>query len=177
MRVPQIQITQTHAKINIETTQAKISIDQENAQMEIKQNSGVLTIEKSDAQFYIDATKAWEGLGKWSAYKLGEVITERRQQMALDAIEEIAAKGDRLSAIYQHTNPIPQMAVESISKADEMFITGQPSYDNVDIFYEPSKIKMNWNRGGIEIKITPRPPQFHLTPGQMEMYVRQMTNK
>ena len=173
MRVPQIQITQTHAKIGLEISEPKVEINQENAQMEIKQTPAILNIEKSESQLYIDPTRAWEALAKWSSLKLGEVITQRRQQMALEAIAEIVSKGDRLAAIHQSGNPIAQMAEESVYKMEEMYITGQPSYDNVDIFFEPGKLQIDWMRGGVDINVTPIAPQLQFTRGQVEVYLRQ----
>ncbi len=176
MRVPQIQITQNQAKIGLDISEPKVNINQENAQMEIRQTPAVLNIEKSEAQLYIDPTRAWEALAKWSSLKLGEVITQRRQQMAMEAIAEIAAKGDRLAAIHQNGNPIAQMAEESVYKTEEMYITGEASYDNVALFFEPAKLHIDWMRGSVEISVTPIAPQFQFTRGQVDVYLRQMNS-
>lgn len=171
--IPQIQIQQTYAKVGIKTSSAKLNIEQPKPEVNIHQEHIKVEIHSTPAKLQVDQSKAWKAFGIRSPFELREIITSETKRLVLDAIASIAEKGDRLAAIHQKQDPIPELARENTFKTLDINYLGEAVKDNVNVTFIPASLDINWHGGYADINIKARKPKIEYIPGRLEMYLRQ----
>ncbi|GBF10538.1 DUF6470 family protein [Tepidibacillus sp. HK-1] len=173
MKIPQIEIRQTYAKIGMDSKRATLQIEQPKAEVSIQQEPAKMEVQHTYPQVQIDQTKAWSALGKRPPLELQKVIYHETKRIVLDTIAKIAEKGDRLAAIHIKEDPIPEMAKENSIQFYEFYYEGEPSYDNVDIRVIPGRLDIEWYRGKVDIEVKPNKPVIDYIPGKLNIYMLQ----
>lgn len=176
MRIPQIQIQQTYAKIGIESSPAKQEIEQPKAEINIHQEPIKVEIQHKDAKVLIDQTKAWSALGKRPSLELMKVIYGKTHQVVMDTIAKIAQKGDRMAAIHIKADPIPNMAAENAIHFTELYFEEEPSVMNISFQFVPGELNIQWSGGRTDIDVKPNKPIIRYFPGDVNIYIRQKEN-
>lgn len=172
MQIPQIQLQQTYAKIGIRITKPVQEIEQPAAQMTIKQEPAKMVIDRKPGILEIDQEQARYELNLKRPSVFSEDLAEYGRQEALQAIAEIAEKGNRMAAIKNKGNAIVQMATEnSIKPPPDFNIAFIPSYGSVKMEYTPTEMQINWMTGGTEVNVVPQNPILNYQPGKVEVYM------
>lgn len=142
--------------------------------MTIKQEPTQMTIDRKPGMLEIDQEQARNEVNLKSPSVLSEDYAEYGRQQALQAIADIAEKGNRMAAIKNKGDAIVQMATEAtIKPLPDFNIAFIPSYGSVKLHYTPTELQINWNNGGTEINVIPQNPIHHYQPGKTEVYVSQ----
>ena len=175
MQLPQIQLHQTYAQIGLRTTQPVQEIEQMPAEQSIKQVPATMNIDRKPTHLDIDQEQLWNELNFKNNSVFSEDMAEFAKQELMDAISEISQEGDQLAAIEQKTDAINAIVTSKINPGSAEFnIAFIPSYGSVKINYTPTELNIDWNKGGVEIQVTPHKPNHTYTPGKTEVYLRQM---
>ena len=170
---PVIKIEQNNAKIAINSKPAKIAVKQPKAELSIHQEHLQVQLKTTYPKVQIDQTKAWSALGKRPSLELTKVIYSETRRIVLDTIARINAKGDRLAAIHQKQDPIPEMAKENMLKFNEFYFEGEPSYDNVEINVIPGSLEIGWQGGKVINNTKINKPQITYQPGNVDIFLLQ----
>jgi len=175
MRVPQIRLEQTFAKLGlniqksvqeIRQPRAEMSINQEPAQLQISQRQGVLTIDSSEAQANIDLR---------GPLRRSRDNAEYGYQKWLEAIAFISQSGDRLAAIERKGNPIAEISFEesTIYENTEIIAAGSLTGDGIEIRFEPKKPVIEVQVRGSKIEVKVNKPIHQYTPGKVSGQITQ----
>jgi len=175
MRVPQIRLEQTFAKLGlniqksvqeIRQPRAEMSIKQEPAQLQISQRQGVLTIDSSEAQSNIDLR---------GPLRRSRDNAEYGYQKWLEAIAFISQSGDRLAAIERKGNPIAEISFEesTIYENTEIIAAGSLTGDGIEIRFEPKKPVIEVQVRGSKIEVKVNKPIHQYTPGKVSGQITQ----
>ncbi|WP_312470781.1 DUF6470 family protein [Neobacillus sp.] len=174
MQIPQIRLHQTYAQIGLRTTQPVQEIEQIPAEQSIKQIPAKMNIERQPSHLEIDQEQAWNELGFKPTSLLSAELAEFSKQEGLEAVAQIAQEGDQLAAIENKTDPFSSIALEKANPGPADFnIAFIPSYGSVKLHYTPTKLHIDWEKGGAEIEVTLHKPVHNYTPGRTEVYLRQ----
>lgn len=173
IQIPQIRIQTTPTKIGMDSKQAKLMIEQPKAKVDIRQEFSKVEISHSNAEILIDQSRAFKAYGVYSPLELTKNISEQSKQEASKAVAKIVETGNRLAAIQNKQNPIPDIARENMFNYPQINVLGEASRLNVDINVKPGKLDMKWHGGKAHINITPQYPKFNYVPGNLDIYVKQ----
>lgn len=172
MRIPQIQLQQTYAKIGLRITRPVQEIEQPPAEISIKQEPAKMVIDRKPGILEIDQEQARYEVNLKTPSAFSEDYAEYGRNEALQAIAEIAEKGNRMASIKNKGDAIVEMATEKTLKPPPDYnIAFIPSYGSVKIDYSPTELQINWNIGGTEINIIPKNPIHNYQPGKTEVYM------
>ncbi|MFY0543153.1 DUF6470 family protein [Brevibacillus sp. H7] len=175
MRIPQIRLEQTFARLGLDIQKsvqeiqqppAVLNLRQEAAILEIRQPQGTLTIDTSEAQANIDLRgplrrtrdNAQYGYQKW-----------------LEAVAFISQSGDRLAAIERKGNPIADIAFEEsvIYNNTEIIAAGSLTGDGIEIRYEAKKPMIDVQVRGVRMDPEIKKPIHNYTPGKVSGHMLQ----
>ncbi|MGJ7909841.1 DUF6470 family protein [Neobacillus sp. LXY-1] len=174
MNLLQIRLHQTFAQIGMRTIQPVQEIKQVPADLSIKQIPSEMNIERTPSKLVVDQEEAWEQLGFKSLTVLKAEFIENAKQDGLQAIAEIAEKGDQMAAIQNKTDAIVAQAAEKANPQPADFnIAFIPSPGSVKIQFTPAEVHISWKPGGAEINSIQNKPIHNYTPGKTEIYLRQ----
>lgn len=173
MNIPQIQINQTFAKIGIETQSTRIDIKTGQADLRIKQENEELNINQSRSMVQIDQSRAYSALGQGSVIEVTDTIIDKMYQTGLNAIKNIAAKGETFQDIHLHDNNL----IAQFAKTDSVDFSayqyaGRASCDNVDVNVVSGELEMDWKKGKVEVDIEPNKATVDYTRGNVDIYVK-----
>ncbi|WP_147535360.1 DUF6470 family protein [Bacillus marasmi] len=172
MKIPQIQLQQTYAKIGIRITKPVQDIEQPPAQMSIKQEHTKMVIDRKPGTLEIDQEQARNEVNLKSPSVLSDDFAQFGRQQLLEAIDAIVQRGNRMAAIKNKADAIVAMATEQTQKPPPDFNIGFiPSYGSVKFDYTPTELQIDWQIGGTQIEILPQKPIHHYKPGKAEVFM------
>ncbi|MGY5346099.1 DUF6470 family protein [Paenibacillus glucanolyticus] len=172
MIIPQIQIRQGYAKIGLETTKGQQSIEQPKASLNITQEQGQMEIQRSYGSLEIDSRRAWSALVRGKIEEVMDRVAQEAFRISMENIEKIVKNGDRMMAIHKGGNVFADIARQIASEERPIQIAGEPGYDNVDITYLPSELKINFIPKGVTFNPEQHHPVINYNPGKLEVYLR-----
>lgn len=176
--IPSVQYRIQNAEIGINLTRGQMQIRQPPTLMEIETTPLRLEIQGAfqtpPGNMKIDQSRAYEALGKGSTFWFKGRVADESKQIALQAIGDIVARGNRIGDIAKNKgNVIAEMAQESFFRDYKFNYEGPFELDNVDISYDavPAEIKFS----GAEAKLNYRwsPTEIQYQPAKVEIYLQQ----
>ncbi|WP_368657973.1 DUF6470 family protein [Metabacillus halosaccharovorans] len=170
MKITQIRLESTPAKIGHDTVQAKVEIQQPQADLSIQQPKGELSIETTPSKLTIDQTEAWEDMDLKHISKRIQEFAQKGYQDWLEGLARRSSQGEQLMKIEHGGNSIASQARENSQKPKKEFGLGFiPSAGSVKIQYEPSKVSINFkpNKPAIDAEINK--PVVDYTPGKVNI--------
>ncbi|MFE4573224.1 DUF6470 family protein [Paenibacillus chitinolyticus] len=173
MRLPRIQISQEYTKIGLASTRGQLSIEQAKAELNLKQENAKVSLNTEKSNLEIDSTKAWSALGSAKLIEMREHIAQSSFNISMQNIAEIAQNGDRMMEITNHSNAFAEIARQNVFRDRPIQLTGEPSYDNVDIQYTPSKVQTEIQTAGVTFDPVQNSPLIQYDPGKVEAYIAQ----
>ncbi|MGG5255320.1 DUF6470 family protein [Neobacillus sp. SM06] len=173
MRLPQIRLESTSARIAIHTQNAKMEIEQPPAELSIQQPKADIEIAKIPSRLTIDQTKARADVDLKST---PQRIREAAQQGYQDALKGIARRiqeGEELMRIENRGNPIAEQAKNHHFLPEHEFTLGWiPSLGSVQINYDPGSLDIQWNVNKPLINVQNNKPIIRYYPGKVETSIQ-----
>jgi hypothetical protein len=154
MRLPQIDIRQTPARLNISSKLGEYHITQKNASMDIKTTQAVIDIKTETPVVMADMTKTWDALNGGGTLSFMNRLYNQFGQFVQDAINRTVQEYNQIGDLTLDTDPIPNIARQSLFR----------SPPKLQIYGEASVFNLSFN-----VKITP--PDIRITPGKAEVSV------
>ncbi|WP_217562090.1 DUF6470 family protein [Paenibacillus sp. GbtcB18] len=173
MQLPRIQISQQYTKIGLSKTPGQLSIEQPNAELNLHRENVKVNVSTEKSQLEIDSTVAWSALGSSKLIEMRDRIAQSAFDISMQNIAEIAQNGDRMMEITNHSNAFAEIARQNAFKDRPVELTGEPSFDNVDIEYRPSAVNIEVQPGSITFDPVLNSPRVQYDPGKLETYIKQ----
>ncbi len=174
MRVPQIRIEQTFAKLGMKTNNAMNEIRQPKAEINMKQEPALLEVTRTPSKLTIDQSQAWRDMELKSVFVTTAEEAEFGYQAVMEGIARRAQEGDRLARIHIDRDPIPDFHIHDFVKEPREFnVDFIPKYGSVKIHYEPTKLHFDWKVRGMTIDPEVKKPEVTYNPGKVDIYVAQ----
>lgn len=174
MQVPQIRLQQTYAQIGLRITQPVQELQQAPSELSIKQTPATMNIIRTPGKLDINQDQARNQVNMKMPDVFSRDNAEAARQAGLEAIAEIVQEGNQLAAIETKTDALAAIAEnKSLPEQDDYNIAFIPSYGSVQIDYTPTELHIEWEKGGVEIKATPRQVTHNYTVGKTEVYLQQ----
>ncbi|WP_248929415.1 DUF6470 family protein [Paenibacillus hamazuiensis] len=173
MNIPRIQIHQQFAQIGIDAELGQQSIKQPQATLDMNIELPKVQIDAEDGKLSIDQSKAFEGLGHGPFLQVMSQLYTRSANIGLQGIAKIVADGNRMAQITNPTNAFAELAKNAAFDSLEYRPLGTPSYDNVDVHYEPGPLDINLQQGSINLQTHPNRPEYHYYRGKFDVYLLQ----
>lgn len=160
MKLDQIQIRTTDAKIDFNITKPIQRIEQPRAQQQIEQPAATIEIQSEAAKLFIDSTQAYRDLGLLTPRESIEQNAENGKQASMEGIARRVSEGDQMMDISMNAgNAIQQIAAsKAIPDSPQMAITWKPSVGAVKISYQA---------GSLDINIQPHNPKINVQVGKV----------
>ncbi|MBC9784465.1 hypothetical protein H1S01_08065 [Heliobacterium chlorum] len=189
MEFPRIQIEQQFTRIQAQTIPRRFELHNELPQLTFERSQPHVEITRTPPQVQIDQTAARASVGFRKMVDLEAYQAQLAMQNSYEYIEKKAEEGDRIGAIENKENPIPDIALESAfpetpeiniaslpAERPQIDVTlGQLSFNftpstinyqftpgSVSGEYQPSRVSISVVQQGY-VKITPPPPKISLT--------------
>lgn len=166
MKIPQITIQTTSAKLEMENAIPKPIL-------EIHQQQPQVILEISHPQIQLDTTESRAAMGYENPTNFGKNIAEKGRQTALEYIEKVAQQGDLLARIETKQDGFAELAhqeaafqepleltIRTLPKPDISLQRGQVKISSkpmpeeaVKINYTPSKVQAQYIPYNIQIDV------------------------
>ena len=160
MKLDQIQIHTTDAKVDLHISDPVQHIEQPRAQQHIEQPAATLEIHSEAAKLFIDSSQAYRDLGLLTPKESVEQYAQKGKEKVMEGIARRASEGDQMMNIGKNSgNAIQQIAASKVFRAPpQMAITWKPSVGAVKIHYQA---------GNLDINIQPHKPRIDVKIGKV----------
>ncbi|GKU76823.1 DUF6470 family protein [Paenibacillus sp. L3-i20] len=176
MKLPQIQIHSTPAKIGMKTEQGQFDIRQSRAVLDITSKPAVIDIKTTQPVVIIDQSKTWDALNGGKPEAFWNRIYNQFGQYAQQAIDQTVADYNQIGNILYGGNPIADVATASQSReAIPLQVFGEAAYaGNVTYQAMLQRPEINVTPGSVSINVQPNNnPQIEYKRGSVSTYMEQ----
>lgn len=171
MRLPQLQIHTTDAKIDLDIHKPQQYIKQPNATQTIEQPAAILEIRTTRGVLKIDSSQARRDLGLIGPLESVGNFAQKGKQIALEGIARRAREGWQMmesSGKGQGRDIIPNIAKQNHGPHPVRFnIKFVPSIGSVNIDYTPGTTDVNITKQAPKIDAQVNKPIHEYTPGKV----------
>ncbi|KOP77747.1 hypothetical protein AMS59_13950 [Lysinibacillus sp. FJAT-14745] len=172
MRLPQIQIQTTDAKIELEITKPQQHIEQPRATQSIEQPAAILEIHTTRGVLQIDSSQARRDIGMIGPLESSANYAENGKQEALKGIERRAREGRQMmenSGKGQGRATLQNIAKQNHGphRPGPYNIKFVPSVGSVKIDYTPGTTDINIEKRAPIIDVKVNKPIHDYTPGKV----------
>lgn len=169
MKLDQIQIHTTDAKVDLQITKPIQHIEQPRAQQHIEQPAATLEIHSEAAKLFVDSSQAYRELGLLTPKESIEQNAQEGQQKAMEGIARRVSEGNQMMDISINAgNAIQQIAAsKAIPDSPQMAITWKPSVGAVKIQYQEGSLNINIQRHEPKIDVQIGKVVHDYTPGDV----------
>ncbi|TVY09334.1 hypothetical protein FPZ49_14210 [Paenibacillus cremeus] len=150
-----------------------MSIRQPQPDIEMTTTPTKIELNSPKGELKIDQDAAWDALGVSRRETFNARMASEGRRIAMEAIERIAEKGNRLARIQDHADVIADFAAEDAFTGNGVNYLGDPSYNNVDIDYIPHKVETEVTPGSVDYRATPHYAEVNYQPGKVSFYMQQ----
>ncbi|MGG3161380.1 DUF6470 family protein [Geobacillus stearothermophilus] len=174
MRIPQLRMEATYARLAISTTPARLDITQPPAELTIEQPPVEMNITSVPARLTIDQSRAWAAMNNKHVVELIRDGAADGRQAVLDVIARTAIQGDELMRIENGGNPLAdQAAANSEGPPFEFNIALVPPPFSVKMDYEPGRLDIDWYTQPPRIDVRTHEPIIHYQRGAVRIDLAQ----
>jgi hypothetical protein len=174
MRIQQLRMEATFAKLAISNEPAQLEITQPPAEMTIEQPKPELEINVIRPRLTIDQSQAWAEMNLKHVFRLIEDAAKDGYETWLAYVATVSAQGDELMKIENGGDVIAEQAqANSEGPPLEFNIGFVPSPFSVKIDYEPGKMIMDWKIHKPLIDVKPHHPVIHYKQGAVHIDLAQ----
>lgn len=174
MRLPQIQIQSTPARLDIRSEQGQYNIRQRMADMNVRTTAAVIDIQTEQPIVIIDQSKTWDALTGGKSLIFFNRIYNQSGQFVQQAIENTVREYNQIGDLTNETNPIPELALQSIARnSPPLKYFGDASPLNVSFEAQLTTPKITVTPGTVDISITPNKPEVEYRRGKVNISMAQ----
>lgn len=169
MKLDQIQIHTTDAKVDLHISDPVQHIEQPRAQQHIEQPAATLEIHSEAAKLFVNSSQAYRDLGLLTPKESVEQNAQKGKQKVMEGIARRASEGDQMMNISKNAgNAIQQIAAsKAIPAPPQMAITWKPSVGAVKIQYQAGSLDINIQRHKPKIDVKIGKVIHDYTPGDV----------
>lgn len=169
MKLDQIQIHTTDAKVDLHISDPVQHIEQPRAQQHIEQPAATLEIHSEAAKLFVDSSQAYRDLGLLTPKESVEQNAQKGKQKVMEGIARRASEGEQMMNISKNAgNAIQQIAAsKAIPAPPKMAITWKPSVGAVKIRYQAGNLDINIQRHEPKIDVKIGKVIHDYTPGNV----------
>ena len=156
MKLPQIQIHTTDAKIDLQIHDAKQYIKQPKATQSIEQPAAILDIKTIRGRLKIDSSQARRDIGMIGPIESSKNYAKKGKQMALQGAARRAKEGRQLmesAGKGQGSAPIQSIAKQNHGPH-------RPGPYNIKFVPSIGSVKISYTPGTTDVNITPQKPKI-----------------
>ncbi|WP_397537244.1 DUF6470 family protein [Rummeliibacillus pycnus] len=175
MRIDQIQIHTTNAKLALNISKPVQQIEQPRAQQSIEQPAATLEMHSTPSKLLIDSSQAYRDLGLLTAKEAVEYSAQKGKEDVMEGIARRVSEGDQMMDISISSENAIQNIAEStaLSPPPQMAITWKPSVGAVKINYEAGSLDINIQQNKPKIDVQVGKVVHDYTPGRVEGVMEQ----
>lgn len=166
-----LSISQTYGQIGLEIERAKLSIEQPKAEINMHQELPQLQIEKTPLQIQIDQQDCWNEVGLKDSKALTYDNAQRAQQIALEAIAEIAEEGNSLMSIENGKDMLVELAADSANPPPAEFNVAFLPQSKPKIDFVGGELHFSVQEGRFDWQVTPNKPIIDATSPKVSAYM------
>ena len=169
MKLDQIQIKTTDAKVNLHISDPVQHIEQPRAQQHIEQPAATLEIHSEAAKLFVDSSQAYRDLGLLTPKELGEQNAQIGKQKVMEGIARRASEGNQMMNITKSSGNVIQKIArsKSIPIPSQLGITWKPSIGSVKIRYQAGSLDINIHKHDPKIDVKIGKVVHDYTPGDV----------
>lgn len=172
MRLPQIQIRTTDAKLDLQISKPQQSIEQPRATQTIEQPAAILEINTTRGKLEIDSSQARRDLGQIGPIEATKNAAQEGKQAALSGAARRAQEGRQMmisAGKGQGRATIQNIAKQNTGphRPGPYNIKFVPSIGSVKIDYTPGTTDINIERREPIIDVKVNKPIYEYTPGKV----------
>ncbi len=171
MKIPQIEIRQQYARIEISTQPSRQEIRQKQADLEIKRSRGKLKMQHKDAKVEIDSYPSRYDLGYKNLRDFRKANIKLAEEAVMKRVAKYASQGDRMMKIEQKGNALQDVISEESTPAKKelglKWLRG-PEFNVI-----PAHLKINYAPGGVKINVKTNSPEFKFHRGKVDIRMAQ----
>ncbi|MYL70007.1 hypothetical protein GLW00_04050 [Halobacillus litoralis] len=174
MNIPKLQMQSTPGRIGLRINKPEQTIKQHQVEQSIQQPKADMKIEQKPGKLTIDQTKAWHNLDLKNVLVRTEELVGIARDLWMEGLARVSREGDELMRIENGGNPIATQAKRN-SVFDFTFSPGgRPTYELIQMNYQPGKAKIDIQRREPMIENKIREPEHHYRPGNVNVSMEQM---
>jgi hypothetical protein len=174
MTFPQIDIRQTPIRLDIKSEQGQFNIRQHSATMDIKSTQATIEVSNKPPVVKADMTKTWDALDGGGTLSFMSRLYNQFGQFVNEAIVNTVREYDQIGDASLPTDPIPQIAWNSITKKPpKLQLFGDASVLNMSFKVDITPPDINITPGKAEVSITTNKPEINFQRGGVNITVAQ----
>ncbi|MBO8173151.1 MAG: hypothetical protein H0Z33_14825 [Bacillaceae bacterium] len=176
MKIGQVMIQQQFARIGIRQKPAQWQMEVGHARTEHHVSPAKIEMERTDSKLQINADRMRADFHLKPLTDFLRDEGKKAYQKGLGAIQEIAAEGDDFARIELGRSVrqvIADQARADFNETPEFGLGVVPSFNSIQISYQPGTLKMNVDPGGVKVDAEPRYPVSSYQRGSLEVYLKQ----
>ncbi|MEK5483890.1 MULTISPECIES: DUF6470 family protein [unclassified Viridibacillus] len=169
MKLDQIQIRTTDAKVGLNIIDSNQIIRQPRAQQHIEQPAAILEINSEPAKLLVDSSRAYRDLGLYTNRESIEKFASDGRQKGLEGIGRRASQGRQMMNIGKGKGSVIPAIAKNMANppAKDIGITWKPSVGSVKIKYVPDHLNINITRQDPKIDVQIGKVVHDYTPGDV----------
>lgn len=175
MKIPQIQIQTTKAKLGLKITDAVAELRQPKADLTIRQPRPEVSVQQTDAKLLLDTTQGRRDLGLYNPLEFSQKQTSRAKGILKQGISRRAQEGEQLMRIENGgRSPIPAIAKSNANPPPKAIgIKFVPSTQALNITYQEGSLDINVTPQKAQINAQVNKPQVNYNPWDVSGYMIQ----
>lgn len=174
MRLPQIQIQSTPARLGIQTDLGKFEIKQGRAELNIESTPAVIDIKNAKPEIIIDQSKTWDALTGGKPISFWNRVYSSYTQFPVSYVEKTVQDYNQIGDLTAGGNPIAEIARQSLSQElIPIQVYGEASHLNVKFDAVIQKPEINVQPGRVNIQSDIKQPEVNFQRGKVQIYMEQ----
>ncbi|WP_243644510.1 DUF6470 family protein [Paenibacillus pinisoli] len=174
MRVPQLDIRSTPARLDISTQLGRYDIRQKMATMDIRTTQATIEVKTELPVVKADMTKTWDALDGGGTLSFMSRIYNQFGQFVNEAIVNTVQEYDQIGDATLDYDPIPELAKQSMQrKPPKLQLYGEASPLNLTFDVQITDPEINITPGGTEISVIPNRPEINYQRGGVKISMAQ----
>jgi len=172
MRIPQIQIQSTSAKIGMDSDPGQFNISQPKAQLNVHTERPVIEVHSEQPVVIVDLSAMWDALNGGGHLGFMNRIYDQSGQFVISAISSTVNDYNRIGDPLAGRDQVGQLAWSRLSeKPTPIQVYGPASYHNVSFDPQVSKPEIEFKRGSVDVNVITRPVEVSFERGRLRIYM------
>jgi len=173
LKIPQIQIRQQYAQLDITAELGHYSMEQPRAEQEIRTKPAQLDIEQAVSTLRVDQERAWKAYNGGPALEMNRQIYSQMPGILLEGISRRVQEGHRKAAFHIPGNTIKNIKGSTWDRDTFVEFRGPASFDNVDVRFDRKEANYNYTEGSVDINVQVRHPNVEYVRGPLNIAMKQ----
>lgn len=174
MRLPQLQIQSTPARIGIESQLGQYQIRRGQTKLNVETTPTVIDIKTERPELIIDQSKTWDAITGGKPDTFWKRIYSSYEQYPAKYIEKTVREYDAIGDLTAGGNPIAELARQSLNRDKlSLNVYGHATARNVEFDAVISKPDVNVQPGKVNIIADTEKPEIEYHRGTTQIYMKQ----